>query len=81
MQIICSHNLKQLLFIEGDGQFPKGVVKSFQMTYDVLEGLHNSKEMYQYKGRRVHKLKGNKQGLLAIYLNRKWRLEFRMLSE
>lgn len=53
---------------------PQGVVRGFRKVMQAIRAASDERDLYQLKGLRFEKLKGDRQGQSSLRLNGQWRL-------
>lgn len=61
----------------GAGRFGGQVVDAFLRVMARIDAIESEAELYQFKGLRYEKLKGDRVGERSVRINRQWRLILR----
>ncbi len=72
------HHDPDLRRLETDAEFTAGfsppIVKQFRILMQTIRSVSRRSALYQFRGRRLEKLSGQRQHQHSMRLNRKWRL-------
>ncbi len=62
-------------------RFQKAIIKQYKKTIDKLKAANRIEDLYKIKSLHYEILKGDKEGIEAVYINIKYRIEFRLSIE
>lgn len=71
------------LFAKGDGKetLPQGVYNRFLYTIAIIQAAVDIRDLYHFKGLRLEKLRGDRDGQYSVRLNQQFRLCFEIIQD
>jgi toxin HigB-1 len=73
----------ELLFMTGKGaeRFPPEVTAGFFKAIQIINTAPDERALYTFKGLRIEKLSGKRQGQHSLRLNKQFRLTFELFKD
>lgn len=64
-----------------DGGYERGIVRAFRMRTQLIRQAKDERDFYAMKSLHFEKLKGDREGLFSMRLNKQWRLIIKFRTE